>query len=271
MSTKRSLEVAARTWLSDLGMRCAATMKLEEAEARAREYATGLIDLPEQVFCDASREAAARQFDHFPSYASIRKFLLAWRAESQRAIAPPLPGEDDPSLDHRDRQFLAGFATARADGFQHLTGKGDARQRTMVVLDTIRQTAPRAFAYLTRTDTEAASIALQRRWVNDPASHGWDDEVAVRAMIGRIIAPMPDGSVWAGQAAALDAVRTALERHAPHLGHLVPSATASQSERAPTVPARTAAPLSQEQLVASYQAQQRERPSPPLWTFGANR
>jgi hypothetical protein len=159
-------ELGIRTWLGELGTRCSGTTNAEVVESRARDYAQGLIDLPPAVFCPAAREAASRQFDRFPAYALLRNFLDQWWA-ANKPVPPALPGADDPTLDADDRGWLKNWERHKANGFRPFNG--DHALTPKAHLEQARQYKPRVYAYLVRTDTQAAEVAVLNGWAERDA------------------------------------------------------------------------------------------------------
>lgn len=166
----KRIEIAAQDWITTLGARCASTIKTEESVLRAKDYAKGFGDMAPEVFCDASGEAAARHFEYFPSYATLRKWLEDWW-RSNKPRPPELPGYDDASLELEDRLWLKRWTDDRMVHFPHLKDKGTPAERMALSLSSMRIHAPRTFRYLARTDSEVASIAVRRGWEVEIVHH----------------------------------------------------------------------------------------------------
>lgn len=231
--TAKHREIEARTWLSDFGVRCAATIKSEESELRARDYAKGFTDLAPECFCDASREAAARQFEYFPSYATLRKFLEGWWRDN-KPRPPELPGADDGTLDLDDRLWLRRWTNDRVAEFQHLRDKGSPTERMAISLSNMRVHAPRCFRYLARTDTDVASIAVHRGWdvelqhqgERTPEEIAWAHNIVAMATSGMRTARSPAAA--SGAVVSIDQARQdAAAAHARMVAALPPEQLAA--------------------------------------------
>jgi len=158
-------------WMADLAVRVSPTMTSEQVEVLSRDFATGLSDLPADVFCGSAREAAARTFDRFPTYKRLRKFLEDWWSEQKPATAlPALPGPEDPSLDHRDRVMVGIILRDKA--------KAHSLDQLTKSLSIIRNTHTRAFQYLCLTDAGIRDFASRHGWWMDPEDRADPDEVS---------------------------------------------------------------------------------------------
>jgi len=220
MATK--IELHIRKWLTDLGARCSSTANAEAAEAKARDYAQALVDIDAGAFCQESLEAAARQFEYFPAYATIRKFVEAWWADARRRARPALPGADDPSLTEEDRQHLAVFLKHRAAGFPPGIKLADLASAPEVDRETFRQrlalrlsrmrSGPlvRLFRHICRTDVEAAAIAVARGWQVEPSEHKPPSDVAIAA-VEATVRQMFAAQGHTAQAGAIEAAAAAQE------------------------------------------------------------
>lgn len=244
-ATKRQ-ENAARIWLSDFGTRCSATLKREEAEVRARDYAKGFSDMAPEVFCDAAREAAAMAFDFFPSYAALRKFLVQWW-DDNKPRPPALPGAEDPSLTEEDRHHVASWQ-----------GRRNALQTegTFAVVLSMYRRWPAVFRYILRTDAAAMRIARWRRWADDPADpkHGWDDAVAIGRSVLEIMRPLADGSLHPHVRIELALLRAAVARHAPENLPLIPADPPAPERGAAFAVERSDIAVARRELDAAYAA-----------------
>lgn len=96
--------------------------------------------------------------------------------------------------------------------------RGDRGFDPAVRLSWMRTKCPDAFKHLCQTDTECASIAVQRKWVFeadlDPQL-GWGNRQAVARTIAKAQARLSDGRPNAFSVANTGAIRGALERYAP--------------------------------------------------------
>src|ERR1700733_10262531 len=152
MNASRQLDIAQ--WLGALAVRCT-PRTTENIEVLARDYASGLDDLPTEVFSPQSKEAAARNFEHFPAYKPLRVWLTKWwDAHKPVQVALPLP-PDAHALSVEDRAHVRSWI--------NLKPEWKAAGRLENALSTFRNRTA-VFAYICRTDTDAASIAVRRHW-----------------------------------------------------------------------------------------------------------
>jgi hypothetical protein len=147
------------TWLNDLAAMTAGQTPLADAKAKIATIAEVLLcDFPDQrCYSKQSLYAAAREFKWFPTYAELSSFMAKWW-EANRPRHTALPRIEDPSLSLEDRGHVNSWLNLKAEW--------QAAGRLAVGLSTLRS-KPRAFAYICRTDTDAAAIAVRHRWPVD--------------------------------------------------------------------------------------------------------
>jgi hypothetical protein len=133
-----------------------APMDFEAAAQAIMDMLPALADLPDGVFCDASAEHVGRNESRIPSYASLRKRLELWWQVNQPKTDLTQIGVDDPSLDADDLGWLRNWQRHKDEGFTGISAATDLRLA--------RQHRPRVFAYLLRTDTRAAEVAVLNHW-----------------------------------------------------------------------------------------------------------
>lgn len=166
MASPHERDIAA--WLAALALRCE-PRRQENLEVLTLDYAGSLTDLPYEAFSVASREAASRKFERFPSFKALRKFLEEW---ADRNIKPKsvllIDGPDDPSLDANDKASVALWQKWRRAG---AFGTSDRQ-----ALGVMRSHLPRAYDYVIRTDPVAERIAMQHGWLHDASEFVKTDE-----------------------------------------------------------------------------------------------
>jgi hypothetical protein len=172
------------------------TIPEKEASAKLRDYVKGLSDIDIRAFTEDSAEAASRQFEHFPSYSLARRFLEVWWADKQPKLTSNI-GEDDATLTEDDRGWLRQWDRNRAQGWHNGFSATD-------LLGRMRKHRHRAFLYLLRTDIEAASISLRKRWQPSENTDRSSEEIAA---VERIV-----GSLRSRREPKDDPVRTQVER-----------------------------------------------------------
>jgi hypothetical protein len=235
MTASKQLDIAQ--WLTDLAVRCTPRTS-ENIEVMARDYANGLDDLPAEAFTPQSREAATRHFEHFPAYKPLRAWLEKWWS-AHKPTRPLLPPVNDPNLSDEDRSHVRSWINLR-------NGEGDLGNR----LSTFRDKWPRAFAYIVRTDDQAAAIAKGRGWIEDNAPI----DVTERGIAGNLVKLEKlagEGSVGAALASmGLSILRKNLSDRAPERSGLLPERMVAPSKE----PYRT---------VAQQRAAMGDPPTPP--------
>jgi hypothetical protein len=213
-----------RQWLTALSTRCA-PRTTENLEILTRDYAVGLADLPYEAFTPQSREAASRQWEYFPSYKSLRKFLETWVEKNATTNMKRLPPIADPSLSEQDQAHVRSWINLRAERI--------AAGRLTIGLSLLRKW-PRAFDYVCRTDAEAHDIARRRGWLGEDNSPEAIDKrmqddwgsITEAGLTGKLIAL--EQLHRAGRqgpkiaASCLSFLRLAISKHVPHLAHLIP-------------------------------------------------
>ena len=134
-----------------------APLDAERAGQALMDMLPALNTLPPGVFCDAAAEHVARnaQFG-FPSYGALRKMLELWWAVNEPKGAADRIGTGDTTLDADDLGWLRNWQRHKDAGFPEISAATDLRLA--------RQYRPRAFAYLLRTDTHAAEVAVLNGW-----------------------------------------------------------------------------------------------------------
>lgn len=230
-----------RQWMQRLGSRCASTMSAEESAATLADWSKSLADMPPHAFCEQSFEDASRQFEYFPAYAALRKFLDQWW-RANKPTGSSLPGSDDSSLTRENQLQLAVWQKMRLEGFTHITGPHEARLK--VSLGVLRRHNPRIFAHLCRTDVEIAGLAVRQGWVNEDEGMPMDDRLRAdwrsitREGLARKVAETNKtaamGHTRLGQQ-QLDMLRAAIGRYVPEMLSLVPE-TVTVAETAPGDP-----------------------------------
>jgi hypothetical protein len=219
-ATKR--DVAA--WLTRVASRLPATISVDEVKGRIAAAAPLLQSkLPAAAFCSTTEDlvVASHKFHTWPTEGEIIAALEAWWREN------------DPNAPHKIPDWIA---QSPLDLKGQIWINAWDRSRTVAGLDFLRLHHSAAYIWLIQNDTEAAGIAVQRRWL--PLSMAdmqasWDDPDLTVQVVERILAPMPDGSIWTGAASALAMMRQALARHAPQHLHLVPDDIPMQGEIIP--------------------------------------
>jgi len=219
-------------WLRQLNLR---RPDPDGRTGRLGDIAAMLADLPLEIFDGTALTAAESRFAAFPKFDDLRLFLeqrARERGPPDIRTLPPIAGLDlsreeelivDAFLRRREAGFPEGvaFADLRPNMAPHIDADRE-RAKFVAGLAVLRRYHERAWRYVCRTDIEAASIAVRMGWDADggpgPAL-GYDDPEAIRAMIRRIIAPLPDPAAearWTDQRKAwLDAMRAALTAFAP--------------------------------------------------------
>lgn len=238
-------------WLTELAVRVAPQMTSEQVEVLARDFAKGFADLPEWVFDDITRELAAREFDRFPTYKALRKFLSEQADALRQKSAPPLPGPDDGSLSREDRIWLSNWQNHRAGGFKYLEGRGDFTERMTITLSLMRSLGRMAlFRHICRTDLEAAAIAVRKHWEVEPprpreARTPEDSQRVAEAVRHAIAAMRPKPPPRSAQSAPqtieevgpfIQSIEDQFERqHGRKLGALAPERLQAERAANPTV------------------------------------
>jgi hypothetical protein len=255
MSTSRQLDIAQ--WLTDMAVRCTPRTS-ENIEVLALDYAQGLDDLPSEAFTPQSREAATRHFEHFPAYKPLRAWLDKWWS-MHKPTMPLLASIDDPNLSDEDRSHVRSWINTRKDG-------GDLMQR----LSQYHIAWPRAFAYIVRTDDQAAAIARARGWTQDPPVDV--TEAGITRNLIKLEKLAGEGPVGVGLAAmGLSILRQNVQQRAPERVHLLPERiVAPETGRHRTVAQQRAAmgdppaePTRAEALKAEFVAKHGRAPGQP--------
>lgn len=199
-------------WLNDLAAMTAGTAPVADLKAKVAAMAPGLIEeIPADAFSKRSLYDVGRKFKFFPSYAELSAALTDWW-EANAPRQKYLPPVEDPNLTDTDRAHVRSWLDLRD------AGSLDRR------LAQYRDKWPAAYRYVVRTDAEAEAIARRRGW-DISSGHEWNvtPEWITRTLvtIQRIHAAATPGDV-ASAAGKLGMLRTAVEKHAPDLKHLVP-------------------------------------------------
>jgi len=213
MSQHHELDI--RQWLIALSIRCSPRTN-ENLEMLAKDYASGLVDLPYEAFTPQSREAAARNWEHFPSYKSLRKFLETWIAKNAPIDTKLLPSIHDPNLTEEDQAHVRSWINLRAN--RKATGK------FATGLDLLRRW-PTAFAYVCRTDADAEDVARQRGWLSETEQPMDVSEVGIASNLIKLESITSEGGTELGAALAslgLSILRKQVEARAPERLHMLP-------------------------------------------------
>jgi hypothetical protein len=233
-----------RQWLQQLGGRCAPTLlSATEADAKVRDFVEGLKNMPKEAFTEDSLQAASETFDYFPPFAALHKFLIKWW-EDNRPRPPALPGADDPNLDTEDRIWIKLWNEKQAAGF---SDGPNAMERLRLV----RRFKPRAYAFLLRTDDQAAQIAVLNKWHDEPRGDRTPEEIAAAART--VSAAMADLA-----AVTVRKLRAGSLYRAPDPAHLA-TARATAADATDT---RMAAAIEEEraQRAAAFEAKHGRKP-----------
>lgn len=217
-------------WLNDLASLTAGTAPLADAKAKIAALAGVLSqDFPmPEAFCKASLYTISKQFTFFPSYGPLGKALERWWGEN-RPKSEFIP--NDPGLTPQERALVLTWHRDKEADFAHLMDKGDLRARMALSLGILRKYRG-AFAYICRTDLDAASIVVERQWQLDLPRTGprLDEEIAACEAASR---------------AAVQGIADALRPPRPLMSHRV---------EPETLPARQPATLPKERLDAIREA-----------------
>ena len=213
MSGELTLDI--RQWLTALSLRCH-PRTTENIEVLAADYALNLTDLNREVWCPAARQAASLKFESFPTYRSLRKFLEDWIDRNCTAKTNLLPPVDDPNLSEEDKTHVRSWIRLRGEGNRvtHLS---------------VCRRWPAAFAYIIRTDDDAAAIARQHGWITTA-----EEPVDVsEGGIARNLVKLEQLAGGGGNGAALASLglsmlRKAVERQAPGRLALLPDRMQAQ-------------------------------------------
>ena len=212
MSQHHELDI--RQWLIALSIRCSPRTN-ENLEMLAKDYASGLVDLPYEAFTPQSREAAARNWEHFPSYKSLRKFLETWIAKNAPIDTKLLPPVENPDLSEDDRAYVRSWINLRA--------QRKANGMFAVGLDLLRQ-KPAAFAHVCHTDAEAWEVARDRGWLPEAEQPLNLTEASVTRTLIELEADASQDTALAAARVSigLSLLRKQVEERAPNLVHLLP-------------------------------------------------
>jgi hypothetical protein len=153
-----------------------APMDFETAAQAIMDMLPALADLPDGAFCDASAEHIGRNESRVPTYATLRKRLELWWQVNQPKTDLHRIGVDDASLDPDDLGWLRNWQRHKEAGFNDISPATDLRLAM--------QHRPRVFAYLLRTDTKAAEVAVLNRWTlpeQQPRERSAEEIAAVEA------------------------------------------------------------------------------------------
>ena len=167
-SAGRKADLGIQTWFVGLSLRCVPRPGTENQEARIRDYAMAMADLPPECFTDECLELCSTKFEFFPAYSALRAFLAEYAKEKARA-ARQVPGHDDPNLDSRDRVYVSlWYAHQAADDWREkgMTPRGQ--------LEVYRRYCERGYAYLIKHNDLARSLAHMNGWQRE------DDEREAR-------------------------------------------------------------------------------------------
>lgn len=193
-----------------LGTTVASTMSIAEAQERISTYLPLLeAEFDQRFFCSDSLRYVARRTKFFPTFSEVCEHLHEWGTQKREASRILLANPDRDGLTEMDHEHLASLQRRRHEkGF-----------KLDIALSRLRQLAPAAFRKFCQTDTEAASIAVKRRWIvesedRDPQL-GWGNRAAVINTIRKCREPLPDGRPNQFTKPTLAALRAALERYAP--------------------------------------------------------
>lgn len=184
---------------------------------------TFMMRFPAEAYCQASMDAVASEVITW-NEARVVAAMEAWwtKANPDKAGLPP-QAETAP-LDDIGKQW-ASFWFRAADNHQAI--------RALALISTL-DSARECYAWLLRTDANAAAIAVQRGWT-DPNRYSaaalaaeWGDPEAVRAAVRSCVGIHANRErTWPTPlqiAQALGTLRAILERHAPTNLALIPSA-----------------------------------------------
>jgi hypothetical protein len=198
-------------------------LEFETAAQALMDMMPALADLPAGAFCGASAEHVGRNSQRVPSYGQLRKMLELWWSIN-RPKGNDI-GADDPTLDANDRQIVASWQRRRSEMIA-----GDTLAAGLSVL----RRWPRAFRYVCRIDTEAASVAVRRGWHTDALDATAVDQrmtddwgsitpAQIAAKLANLRGLAAEGERGVVLARALTGfLRSAVERYAPHHLHLLP-------------------------------------------------
>jgi hypothetical protein len=219
MPTKLTI---ASDWLTELATKLRPSMTDRELKARIRNTARELAaKYPAEAFTAASSQAVRDGLTEFPEGTVFEVRLGDWWRDhgSKAAVAGELPGGGDPTLTREDRLGLKVWLMHRQEGFTHVDGDM-ARS-----LSVCRNSWPRLFDHICRTDPEAQRIAMKRGWLTDASAHNREPteaeidavhesaEAAIANLRARADGPLwprrsPDAQITAMQSKASPVART---------------------------------------------------------------
>jgi hypothetical protein len=153
-----------RRWLQGLALRVADIPgDANVANARLMEYVRGLSDIHQDAFCEESMEAGARQFEFFPPYATVRKFLEIWLADFRTRRHPVLPGADQAGLNAQEMAVIQSWQSNWAGDYgTHKNGVARTRGASPEYgLKLLQKMHLRAFRWLVLNDANAAGVAAR--------------------------------------------------------------------------------------------------------------
>jgi hypothetical protein len=118
-----------------------------------------IAKVPTSLFSPDSLEYCARRFKFWPGYSDLWARLQEYnRAHPPRRPALPAPVIDDPTLTPDDRSHVVSWT--------RLKGEWLMSNRLDSALSMHRKW-PASFAYICRTDPDAAAVAVRRGWSTD--------------------------------------------------------------------------------------------------------
>jgi hypothetical protein len=221
---KRATTKEVRTWLLMVMARMPATSVGDEREAEAivQMMAPGLRDsYPQAAFTEASLQSVCADLQWFRE-ADVRERLDRWR-KVNLPDASTLPDEAAKApVDEDGRNWIARWLRATTD------------KDAATYLSLIQAHHKPAFAWLLRTDTRAAGIAVRRGWPDPNANTleslqaEWRDrrtvEAAIQSCFGRHLDGQNSNPTPFQIAQSLKILSWLIEKYAPENLDMVPDA-----------------------------------------------
>lgn len=224
---KHATNKEVRTWLLLVMARLPSNIigDEREAEAKVQMMAPGLAQsYPQATFTEASLNYVLADLQWFRE-ADVRVRLDHWR----KIYLPDLSSLPDAAaqapLDDNGKNWVARWLRCQTD------------REALASLELIRAYHISAFAWLLRTDTRAASLAVTHGW-RDPASNSiealqaeWSDpgavESAVQSCLGHHLDGRDSDPTPSQIASSLQMLRWLVEKYAPQNLPLIPPDAAS--------------------------------------------
>ena len=220
----KATKKAIRVWMLGVMAKQRVSMSVAEVDDQiALATPTFMMRFPAEAYCQASMDAVASEVITWNEARVVAAMEAWWAKENPDKTGLPPQAETAP-LDHIGKQWAAFWFRAT----------DDRKAVSALALISTLGSARECYAWLLRTDTAAAAIAVRRGWT-DPNRFSaaalateWADPETVRAAVRSCMGIHANRErTWPTPlqiAQSLGTLRALVERHAPINLSLIPSA-----------------------------------------------